>query len=51
MNDVVAFERDARRAVAERHGLMGELLREIETGERTAHQVTMREWLEGTQAA
>jgi GTP cyclohydrolase IV len=37
--------------VAERHGLMGELLREIETGERTAHQVTMREWLEGTQAA
>jgi GTP cyclohydrolase IV len=32
--------------VAERHGLMGELLHEIESGERTAHQVTMREWLE-----
>jgi GTP cyclohydrolase IV len=33
--------------VAERHGLMGELLHEIESGERTPHQVTMREWLEG----
>ena len=34
--------------VAERHGLMGELLREIETGEHTARQVTMREWLDAT---
>jgi GTP cyclohydrolase IV len=33
--------------VAERHGLMGELLHEMETGERAAHQVTMREWLDG----
>jgi GTP cyclohydrolase I/GTP cyclohydrolase-4 len=32
--------------VAERHGLMGELLRELETGERAERQVTMREWLE-----
>src|SRR5688572_26110417 len=32
--------------VAERHGLMGELLREIESGERTARQTTMRDWLE-----
>jgi GTP cyclohydrolase IV len=32
--------------VAERHGLMGELLHEIETGERPTHQVSMREWLE-----
>jgi GTP cyclohydrolase-4 len=32
--------------VAERHGSMGELLHEIETGERTARQATMREWLE-----
>jgi GTP cyclohydrolase IV len=32
--------------VAERHGLMGELQHEIETGERTAHQATMRDWLE-----
>jgi GTP cyclohydrolase IV len=37
--------------VAERHGLMGELLREIETGERTARQATMREWLEALPAA
>jgi GTP cyclohydrolase-4 len=37
--------------VAERHGLMGELLAEIETGERGARQVTMREWLEGQPAA
>ena len=36
--------------VAERHGLMGELLREIGSGERSAHQVTMREWLEATPA-
>src|SRR5215216_7992414 len=32
--------------VAERHGLMGELLHEIETGERAARQATMRDWLE-----
>jgi GTP cyclohydrolase-4 len=32
--------------VAERHGLLPELAREIETGERAARQVTMREWLE-----
>ena len=32
--------------VAERHGLMGELLREMETGERAERQVTMRDWLE-----
>jgi GTP cyclohydrolase-4 len=32
--------------VAERHGLLAELAREIETGERAARQVTMREWLE-----
>jgi GTP cyclohydrolase-4 len=37
--------------VAERHGLMGELLAEIETGEPGARQVTMREWLEGQPAA
>jgi GTP cyclohydrolase-4 len=36
--------------VAERHGLMGELLREIDSGERASHQVTMREWLEGVPA-
>jgi GTP cyclohydrolase I/GTP cyclohydrolase-4 len=33
--------------VAERHGLMVELLHEMETGERAGHQVTMREWLDG----
>jgi GTP cyclohydrolase IV len=37
--------------VAERHGLMGEVLREIETGERAARQATMREWLEAVPAA
>ncbi len=37
--------------VAERHGLMGELLHEIETGERAARQTTMREWLESSPAA
>ena len=36
--------------VAERHGLMGELLHEIGSGERPARQVTMREWLEATPA-
>jgi GTP cyclohydrolase I/GTP cyclohydrolase-4 len=34
--------------VAERHGLMGELVRELESGVHTPHQVTMREWLEAT---
>jgi GTP cyclohydrolase-4 len=32
--------------VAERHGLLGELTREITDGERATHHVTMREWLE-----
>jgi GTP cyclohydrolase I/GTP cyclohydrolase-4 len=32
--------------VAERHGLLGELMRELDSGERATHQVTMREWLE-----
>jgi GTP cyclohydrolase IV len=36
--------------VAERHGLMGELLREMETGERAQRQVTMRDWLESSPA-
>jgi GTP cyclohydrolase IV len=32
--------------VAERHGLISELNREIETGEHSRHHTTMREWLE-----
>jgi GTP cyclohydrolase IV len=32
--------------VAERHGLVRELRDELETGSRSAHHVTMREWLE-----
>jgi GTP cyclohydrolase-4 len=32
--------------VAERHGLVAELAREIATGEREGRQVTAREWLE-----
>jgi GTP cyclohydrolase-4 len=32
--------------VAERHGLIGELQREIETGERAARHVSIRDWLE-----
>jgi len=32
--------------VAERHGLLGELAREIGEGDRAARHVTMREWLE-----
>ncbi|HZC13638.1 MAG TPA: GTP cyclohydrolase MptA [Thermoleophilaceae bacterium] len=32
--------------VAERHGLLGELRREITAGEREARHVSMREWLE-----
>jgi GTP cyclohydrolase IV len=36
--------------VAERHGLMGDLIREIESGERTARHVPMREWLDSPAA-
>jgi GTP cyclohydrolase-4 len=36
--------------VAERHGLLGELERELSEQERAAHHVTMREWLEGAPA-
>jgi GTP cyclohydrolase-4 len=32
--------------VAERHGLIGDLQREIEDGEHARHHVSMREWLE-----
>jgi GTP cyclohydrolase I/GTP cyclohydrolase-4 len=32
--------------LAERHGLVAELAREIATGEREGRQVTAREWLE-----
>jgi GTP cyclohydrolase-4 len=32
--------------VAERHGLMAELKREIDSGEHLAHHTSMREWLE-----
>jgi GTP cyclohydrolase IV len=32
--------------VAERHGLLGELRREIESGERVGRHLTMRDWLE-----
>jgi GTP cyclohydrolase IV len=34
--------------VAERHGLLAELGREIDTGEHVGHHVTKREWLEFT---
>jgi GTP cyclohydrolase I/GTP cyclohydrolase-4 len=33
--------------VAERHGLIADLVREIESGERESRHLTMREWLEG----
>ena len=33
--------------VAERFGLMGEVRREIETGEGAPHHVSMRDWLDG----
>jgi GTP cyclohydrolase IV len=33
--------------VADRYGLLGDLQREIRSGEEAAHHVTMREWLEG----
>jgi GTP cyclohydrolase-4 len=32
--------------VAERHGLLGDLRREVNSGERVRHHVTKREWLE-----
>ena len=32
--------------VAERSGLLGELRRELETGDQVAHHTTMREWLD-----
>jgi GTP cyclohydrolase I/GTP cyclohydrolase-4 len=32
--------------VAERHGLLGDLRREVDFGEQVRHQVTKREWLE-----
>ena len=32
--------------VAERSGELGDVLRELDTGERSAHHMTMREWLE-----
>jgi GTP cyclohydrolase IV len=32
--------------VAERHGLLGDLRQEVESGERARHDVTKREWLE-----
>jgi GTP cyclohydrolase-4 len=32
--------------VAERHGLMGELVAEIESGEHVGHHMSTREWLE-----
>ena len=34
--------------VAERHGLLGELTREIRDGDRASRHVTMREWLESS---
>jgi GTP cyclohydrolase IV len=34
--------------VAERHGLIGELMREIESGTRAARHVTIRDWLEAS---
>jgi GTP cyclohydrolase I/GTP cyclohydrolase-4 len=32
---------------AERFGLLGEIRRELQTGEQSEHQVSMREWLDG----
>ena len=32
---------------AERFGLLGEIRRELQTGEHSAHHVSMREWLDG----
>jgi GTP cyclohydrolase I/GTP cyclohydrolase-4 len=36
--------------VAERFGLLGELRRELETGEHVPHHTSMREWLDGAGA-
>ena len=36
--------------VAERYGTLGELRRELESGEHTAHHLSMREWLEAPAA-
>ncbi|MEA2185946.1 MAG: cyclohydrolase, partial [Solirubrobacteraceae bacterium] len=33
--------------VAERFGLLGELRRELATGEHAGYQVSMRDWLDG----
>jgi GTP cyclohydrolase IV len=33
--------------VAERFGLLGELRREVETGEHVPHHVSVRDWLDG----
>jgi GTP cyclohydrolase-4 len=33
--------------VAERFGLLGELRREVRTGEHSEHHVSVRDWLEG----
>jgi GTP cyclohydrolase I/GTP cyclohydrolase-4 len=32
--------------VAERYGLLSEILEELESGEHSRHHTTMREWLE-----
>ena len=37
--------------VAERHGLLGDLQREIATGEHERRHVTTREWLESASSA
>jgi GTP cyclohydrolase-4 len=36
--------------VAERHGLLGELRRELDAGQHVAHHTTMREWLDAAAA-
>jgi GTP cyclohydrolase IV len=36
--------------VAERYGTLGDLRRELGSGEHSAHHLTMREWLEGSSA-
>jgi GTP cyclohydrolase I/GTP cyclohydrolase-4 len=37
--------------VAERFGLLGELRREVASGEHLAHHTSMREWLDSAGAA
>jgi GTP cyclohydrolase-4 len=32
---------------AERFGLLGEMRRELDTGEHSSHHLSMREWLDG----